>query len=559
MNNLDCSSDYCIKKLVEKYNVVGQIDLRSVESINHYHLQLQINKLWKEQYQADQRIIIIMDQDWYASDNCGNLLESLVQIVNQIDISNFFITLITTNPDIEKEYQWVHNNLDVDSVSWEIYQVAGEWQRYTNTDNVAKSKSQMFYANFDKLSTLEPRYTELLEVNKSFCMAPWTHLHVSPGGGVFACCITDYKLGSIHESELEEIWNSKKLREIRTDMLAGQAHKSCSRCIHSDQLGKDSYRQYINRRLGHHVAKTDETAVNGSLPKLELNYVHFKFNNLCNLACRMCGPDASTSWHAVSQSLGNKVQKFPLIQSDKDNKLMEFVLENINDVDIIKFTGGEPLITPEFYTLLNYCISKGRTDIELFYNTNLTVLDYQKKSITDLWKKFDNITVGASLDAEGVKSEYLRSFSRWTDIVENRKRLQDQCPDITFFVSSVVTIINALHLPDFHRSWVEQKLINPDQFDISILTTPTYLRIHRTPEPIRQRIIDRYYQHLKWLEPLDHLGRASASFRAVIRCLETSAEEFKAQEFWHEINRLDQYHSTSLLTVFPELTDLPHD
>jgi hypothetical protein len=58
MNNLDCSSDHCVKKLVEKYDVVGQIDLRSVESINHYHLQLQIKKLWKEQFQEDQRIII---------------------------------------------------------------------------------------------------------------------------------------------------------------------------------------------------------------------------------------------------------------------------------------------------------------------------------------------------------------------------------------------------------------------------------------------------------------------------------------------------------------------
>ena len=51
---------------------------------------------------------------------------------------------------------------------------------------------------------------------------------------------------------------------------------------------------------------------------------------------------------------------------------LNFLLENIDKGKYIKFLGGEPTIMPEVDRIIDILIERGKTDIDLFFTTNLT-------------------------------------------------------------------------------------------------------------------------------------------------------------------------------------------
>jgi hypothetical protein len=159
------------------------------------------------------------------------------------------------------------------------------------------------------------------------------------------------------------------------------------------------------------------------------------------------------------------------------------------------------------------------------------------------------------LDGEGARGEYLRPGAPWSDMVKFRKEMIKASPNVFFDIKCTLTIINALHVPDLHRSWVDQGLIPPQSFVLNLLKGPHYLNVRTAPELLRQQIIEKYTRHLEWLMPLDTLGRASSDFQNAITFI-SKPLKFDSGVFWREINKLDNYHSVELLKVFPELSTL---
>ena len=231
-------------------------------------------------------------------------------------------------------------------------------------------------------------------------------------------------------------------------------------------------------------------------------------------------------------------------------------MQHIDHVDKIYFAGGEPLMISECYDILQQLILLKRTDVELVYNTNFTRTQLQGKNIFDYWKHFDKVSVGASLDATGNRGEYLRPGTVWDDVVKNRKLMLEQCPSTEFSIASTVTIVNALHLPDFHRDWVEQGFIQPGNFTLQLLVKPSYLSLKYSPPELRSQILDRYQQHIKWLQPLDQHGKSVQHYQSVITML-ADCEPFDAENFWINTAALDNYHQNNLLSAYPELSILP--
>ena len=74
------------------------------------------------------------------------------------------------------------------------------------------------------------------------CAAPWVHLHTFPNGAVYPCCLTpmEYPIGNLNTESLDEVWNSKKLCNIRKEMIEGKEPESCKRCFEQEKYGKNS-------------------------------------------------------------------------------------------------------------------------------------------------------------------------------------------------------------------------------------------------------------------------------------------------------------------------------
>ena len=547
-----------IKDIRINYDVLGVINLLEYDT-RWVELYLALKKLHQTKYQNNQRIIITLQQDYYDNNEThGIILQSLQTILNDLDISNFFICLVTTNHNVENEYKYVLNTFSIDPVPFNVYLCNNKpYNKITETKIPPYRKVESISRHIDDISNLSKDQIDLLFNSDVFCMAPWTSAMVYMYNEVKPCCTFTGSVGDSSKQSLKEIWNSPEFKEIRRKMLNGEPVAGCTKCYVREDYKRDTLRKSFNRRFSKHIKKVDDTNADGSLETFELNYIDTRFNNLCNLSCRSCNHKQSSSWHKPATELGLIAKDTPMFlkAGRSENDLLEQTLDQIDNVESIYFAGGEPLIIEEFYQIVDALDAKNKHQVELIYNTNMTKYKLKERDIFDLWKNFTNISIGASLDAEGERGEYLRSGCKWNDIVDFRLQLMKKRPDIDFSVSATLGIINALHVPDFHRSWVEKGLIKPEEFHIGILFGPDYLRVETAPHALKEKIKEKYNKHLEWLRPLDKQGKAIYSFESILEQIKKDVP-FDRKLFWNNVNSLDGYYKTDLLNVFPELEDL---
>jgi len=116
--------------------------------------------------------------------------------------------------------------------------------------------------------------------------------------------------------------------------------------------------------------------------------------------------------------------------------------------------------------------------------------------------------------------------------------------------------MNAWHLPDFHRDWVERGFIKPQDLNVNILQDPAHLRIDIAPIKYKQRLRVKYEEHLDWLRDQDILQRASVGFESAINFMMATDNTHLIDTFWRKTHELDAIRNESILDVIPELTAL---
>ena len=553
---LNCGLEDSLKKLKLEFEVLDIIVCNRNTSTTD--LYVNIKKLYRESFTDNQRIIFVITEDTDSSGMAGQILQNLQCIINDIDISNFFVCLITTNPEVIKDYQWIVDNISQDQVPFHLYRCTGDYKKIPKDATVAFTKYASLKNISDQVDKLGEDQKKLLFKSKTFCMLAWTGINIEPDSSVRPCCAFQGSTGRSDADPLSVIWNSDEWKKIRKNMLNDVPINACQACYDTENLGRDSLRKSANRSLIDKIDVIDLTHNDGSLEVFHLNYWDVRYNNLCNLACRSCNAGLSSSWYAPAVALG-KIQQSrqPILIAGRDNyDIFDQIIQHIDHVKQIYFAGGEPSMISKFYEILELLDSQGRHDVKLCYNINMSRLTLKNKSLLELWKKFPNVSVGASLDGENQRGEYLRQGLSWKDVIANRKLMQDQCPHVDFYISATVSILNVMHIPEFHKSWVNQGLIRPEEFNIQMLFSPTYLRVDHSPSRLRTKIRQIYYDHINWLLPRDSLGRATYGFQSVLSYIENEYD-FDAQDFWHNIDSLDQYHATCMTDVFPELEILP--
>jgi sulfatase maturation enzyme AslB (radical SAM superfamily) len=229
---------------------------------------------------------------------------------------------------------------------------------------------------------------------------------------------------------------------------------------------------------------------------------------------------------------------------------------HLDYVEQIYFAGGEPLLMIEHYKILEELERRGRFDVRLIYNTNFTEVKLKDRSVFDYWKKFDRVSVGASLDAMGPRAEYIRKGTDWGRVERNRIEMLETCPDVDFYISPTLSIMNAWHLPDFHRDWVERGLISVQDLNINILQDPVHYRIDIAPIKFKQRLRLKFEEHIDWVRPQDKLQRATVGFESAINFMMATDNTQLLDKFWDATNQLDSIRNESLLAVIPELEAL---
>jgi radical SAM protein with 4Fe4S-binding SPASM domain len=411
-----------------------------------------------------------------------------------------------------------------------------------------------------KPTELTEREEFLLKDSKTFCIYPWIHLHAYPTGEAYPCCHAEMgpgKIGNCRTNALEEIWNSPEQKQLRVDMLSETPNPACGRCYEQEESGFFSGRKSANKHHGHHIKRVGNTDSTGHTDQFEMTYWDLRFSNLCNLSCRSCGHIFSSSWYKDQSELAGPAwasQHKPLNYAGRyATDLWEQLIEHIDHVEQIYFAGGEPLMMEEHYLILEELERRGRFDVRLIYNTNFTHTRLKDRTVFDYWRKFNSVAVGASLDASGPRGEYIRKGTDWAVVESNRRQMMEICPRVDFYISPTLSIMNALHLPDFHRDWVEKGLLKPQDLNVNILQDPAYLRIDIAPAEYKQQIQHKYEQHLEWLRPLDQLNRATVGFESAITFMNSTDNTHLLDTFWRKTHELDSIRRENVQDVLPEL------
>jgi radical SAM protein with 4Fe4S-binding SPASM domain len=512
-------------------------------------------RVYKPVYQDNQRLVFVLTHEFYDQ-KLPLRLSTLQRVLNEIDISNFFVVVVTTNPEWQADINVV-NGASKDPVKMSVNFAQGKFQRSTGTKSpyhdYRYGSPEPVQISLQDLTAIEKH---LLLDSKTFCIYPWIHLHAYPTGEVYPCCHAEMGVGQVGNCKthtLAEIWQGQDMQKLRSDMLSETPNAACTRCYEQEASGFFSGRRSANKHHGHHIKKLHDNP-------FEMTYWDIRFSNLCNLRCRSCGHIFSSQWYQDQAALAGpewrKTHQVLNYAGRTETDIWEQLLPHIDYVEQIYFAGGEPLLMEEHYRILDELERRGRFDVRLIYNTNFTHTDLKGRSVFDYWRRFDSVAVGASLDAMGPRAEYIRKGTDWARVEANRREMQEICPEVDFYISPTLSIMNAWHLPDFHRSWVDQGFIQAQDLNVNILQDPRYYRIDVLPAASKQRVAEKFQQHLQWLAPLDPLQRATVGFQSAVTYMMANDNSHLLPEFWNRTQQLDQLRRESARDVIPELSEL---
>ena len=399
------------------------------------------------------------------------------------------------------------------------------------------------------------KYSKLYN-SKVFCMMPWVHTHIWPNGNAFPCCMSDSDIvyGNLNDNSLEEIWNNEKYKKLRKNMLNEKESPECTRCYEMEKSNIWTLRKNTNKYYISHWDRVETTQDDGSVEEVNMGYMDIRVSNICNFRCRTCGPELSSAWYEDHSKLYGQPPENPKMMNIANNeKFWNELQPLLLTVEEACWAGGEPIITEEHYKILDFWIENKMKDVRLRYTTNFSNLYFKKKSILDYWNSFNDVRIAASLDGMGKRGELIRAGTEWDVIEDNRRQMIKECPDVYFEITPTVSIMNVYHLPDFHRDWVDRGLLEPNNIRVNMLTYPDYYRIQIIPKEERKKFIDKYNEHIKWIDDNFGKGVAKEGFMSILNFLEQKNYENLIPDFIDRNTPLDELRGESLFEVCPEL------
>jgi len=371
---------------------------------------------------------------------------------------------------------------------------------------------------------------------KWFCPQPFVSLFTNTSGEYKPCCVmhTDkekksaYWSANTHTHSPKEFYQSEPMKELRHAMKIGDfqfLNKFCKVCVDKEKIGVRSARQFYNEEFLYKYnfkKRILDDALNKDYPEFFYSVEPSSLiTDFCNLSCNMCSirissgvRNESVALHEIATPTAKVVKHTKEFYSQ-----LEYALNNCCEV---KLVGGETLLSPNLYFILD--LIKDPSNIDLKISTNGTSLS---RKFIGYCKKFRQVFVSFSLEGVGKVNEYIRYPSKWNKIKKNLDVYH------TFAKVNIAATVNALNVTHVHKL---KKL----DLDVSYtMVTNNFYSLNSVP-PI---FIDKYLNILYQNRDKD-----------IIKFFEKDYnfnDEDMIRMLMH-IRRRDKLRNTNLLSVFPE-------
>lgn len=278
---------------------------------------------------------------------------------------------------------------------------------------------------------------------------------IFPNGKIGPCC----QISADYLKPIESIRDPGVFGDLKTE----SPPSACRACIRDEDRGIPSYRKMF--------LKLATTAPG-------IQFLDIRNTNVCNLKCRYCGPHFSNQW-------ATELKITPSIKTTSIESYRDVLITN--SLHWVYFTGGEPLINPTHWELIEELVQTGHSSsVRLMYNTNLTTLKFKDKNIFDLWKKFKNVKVSVSIDSVDDEANYIRSGASWDTIKHNLSTLLNHTA-ISLTLQPVISVLNIWSI-DKLLSYAEETNLPVEPI---ILYGPDYLSLDVIPDELKELALEK--------------------------------------------------------------------
>ena len=398
------------------------------------------------------------------------------------------------------------------------------------------------------------------EEQDTFCVLPFTHLSTRPNGEITPCCRSRDTLGNIKDMTFEQAWNSERQQKLREDLLSGVRNKYCYQCWDMEDQGSTSMRQSMNKHRHYMVPKDCNKIMPFEVPVLEL-----KMSNLCNFRCRTCKPDLSTTWlkdwdkvkHEY-ESLGvvNEIERQTKFNNDQ---FIEDIVKLAPTMQIVEFAGGEPLMDPLHYKVLEALEPFG-DNISVKYSTNLSKLKFGKFDTIASWAKFRAVDISLSIDGYPALNDYIRTEADTDVLAQNLRDVKRELGDkFDGRAALCYSAWNVFALPESYE-YFDKVLDVPVHGNIA--WDPIFINPQVLPKELKQKATLKYEKYLANIpttgvpEKRLILNKFKHRFMKQNMAFMNAKDESKYfKQFLRFTQTLDGTRNTNLVDVIPEFKD----
>lgn len=428
---------------------------------------------------------------------------------------------------------------------------------------------------------------------KIFCNTPWYELHIYWDGGLGICCQEYNRLYSIEQKEkyniskmsIAEWFNSEPVKKMRIDMWGDKKLFLCNRCMKEEEIGATSRRHKSNQKSVIFTKSAFEDSVqqsphydnflysknnHGETQTLPVD-LHIDLGNFCNLACKMCHPQASSKIASQHVKWGRVEDKkyLGVDWTQNENVWNKFLQELLSmKLQNIHFMGGETILTKRFHDFLNFMIEHKRFDLNLSFVTNGTTFDLE---LVKKLKKFQRVGIEVSIETITKHNAYSRQGTKTQEVLKNIAKYRSECDNDRISLT-MRSAVSALTIGQYH-TLLQYCLENKFNIKPLIVTRPSFLQVCNLPINIKEQYLEKYYKLLEKFQlnelnvNIDFNESDPNQYKKIIKLAVVQAiglltakmpdnSKDELRKMVEYCAKWDKEYDYDAITLFPELTDI---
>lgn len=447
-----------------------------------------------------------------------------------------------------------------------------------------------------RIKEIDKRIKE--EISPTFCLAKWHHTTIYLHRGQTHSCYHPKP----HDIPLEELkftpsalHNTPTKIDERVEMLNGEKPEGCQYCWNVEALSDSHVSDRHQRNASIFTEERfDEIMNNAPDYKINPEYIEIAFSNECNFKCGYCHPMHSSSYyqeikkHGPYSTVDNHDCDISWFTNYDDEDTNPYINawwrwwpEVSKTLNILRITGGEPLLHKTTFKLFDELKFDPKPHLEININTNLGMTSRHVKklveNVSELLEgnKIRQFKLFSSMDTWGERAEYMRTGLNLKTWEENQDiYVRGVKSHITHMVT--FNVLSVTSFKEYLKKVLEWRAkyddIIPDnlgsdptvrkiRFDTPYLKEPIQYDMHILPkeeflpyfDEILEFIQDNVVEHdTKMFSQLEY--ERFRRVRDYFATTQYSDERIRQgrKDFYNWFTEYDKRRGTNFLETFPE-------